>query len=159
MTARRRRRRGRPAAHRPPALQIADRGRPRTPRPFLRAVVRAALEHAGRADLPVSLLLTDDAGIARLHARFCGDATPTDVLTFELDGAAEIAISVETASRCAARTGHGARAEIALYVVHGVLHACGFDDRRARDRARMRAAERAVLARLDLEIASVDDRS
>ena len=38
--------------------------------------------------------------------------------------------------------------ELLLYLVHGALHLCGFDDRTAPQRARMRAAEAAVLSDL-----------
>lgn len=137
-------------------LEVRDRGRPRTDPKLLRRVVRATLEHAGRTDLRVSLLLTDDAEIARVHADFLGDPSPTDVISFDLDGQAEIVVSVQTAKRTANSHGHALRAEVALYVVHGLLHVCGFDDIAPRDRARMRAAERAVLQRLSLVVADVD---
>lgn len=137
-------------------LEVRDRGRPRTDPKLLRRVVRATLEHAGRIDLRVSLLLTDDAEIARVHADFLGDPSPTDVISFDLDGQAEIVVSVQTAKRTANSHGHSLRAEVALYVVHGLLHVCGFDDIAPRDRSRMRAAERAVLQRLSLVVADVD---
>jgi probable rRNA maturation factor len=137
-------------------LEVTDRGRPRTARALLRAVVQATLEHAARPGLPVSLLLTDDAEIARIHADHLGDPTPTDVISFDLDGCAELVVSVETAARCARDAGHRLADEVALYVVHGLLHVCGFDDLRAADRKRMRAAERAVLQRLRLRVADVE---
>lgn len=151
-------------------LLVRDRGRPRTPRAFLRRVVAAALRHAGQPELPVSLLLTDDAGIARIHGEFLGDPAPTDVIAFRLDGAgprephgarlgAEVVVSVETAARCARAARTRVRDEVALYVVHGLLHCCGYDDVRARDRRSMRAAERAVLAALGLHVHAVDDDS
>ena len=137
-------------------LEVVDRGRPRTPRPFLLRVVRAALAHGGRPDLPVSLLLTDDAGIGALHAQWFGDPTPTDVISFLVDGQAELAVSVTTARRVARERGHAVRAEVALYVVHGLLHVLGHDDTTPRARARMRSAEREVLAALRLAVAPVD---
>lgn len=143
----------------PPAtavLAITDRGRPRSNRPFLQRVVRAALEHGGAPAMPVSLLLTDDTEIAQVHADFLGDATATDVISFAIDGEAELVVSVETAARNAEAHGHALAAEVALYVVHGLLHLCGYDDRTARARARMRRAERAVLAALGLVVADVD---
>ncbi len=143
-------------ARRPLRLEVLDHGRPRTERQFLRRGVRAALRHAGREDMPVPLLLTDDREIAELHARFLGDPTPTDVISFELDGAAELVVSVETARRTAKELGHAVRAEVALFVVHGILHVCGFDDIDRRDRARMRAAERAVMRTLRLHVHDVD---
>ena len=139
-----------------PSLQVTDRGRPRTSRALLRRVVRAALVHGGAPLMPVSLLLCDDVEIAAIHARWLGDATPTDVISFAIDGAAELAISTETAARCARTRGHAVADEIALYVAHGLLHLCGYDDRGARARARMRAAERAVLASLDIHIGDGD---
>jgi probable rRNA maturation factor len=138
-------------------LEVVDRGRPRTPRAFVARVVRGVLQHVDRADLAVSLLLTDDAEIARLHAQFLGDARPTDVLSFPSDDGVELVVSVETAGRVARELGHSQRAELALYIVHGLLHCCGFDDVRARARARMRAAERAVLRTLALACAAVDE--
>jgi len=38
--------------------------------------------------------------------------------------------------------------ELVLYVVHGALHLCGFDDHDPDERAAMRAAERSVMGRL-----------
>lgn len=137
-------------------LELLDRYRPRTPRAFVERVVAAVRAHVGRPDLDVSLLLTDDAEIAALHQRHLGDPAPTDVMSFELDGAAEVVVSVETARRVARAAGRSMRAEVALYVVHGILHTVGFDDVRAGDRRRMRDAERAILESLGLRVRDVD---
>src|SRR5690606_23931887 len=115
---------GRPAAGRGTKrrprieLEIADRFRPRTPRELLERVVTATLDHAGRRDLAVSLLLTDDAGIAALHGRFLGDPRETDVMSFDTDGTADVVVNVARARREAQRRGTTIRSEIALYVVH-----------------------------------------
>jgi probable rRNA maturation factor len=152
--------RGKPAkartARAPLQLQLLDRGRPRTPVAFVREVVRAVLAFGERPAMPVSLLLTDDAEIGALHGQHLGDPSATDVMSFELDGEAEIVVSVETALRIARERGHEARAEIALYIVHGLLHTLGYDDVRARDRRRMRSAEQVVLQRLGLRVHAVD---
>lgn len=117
----------------------------------------AALEHGGAPDLRVDVVFVDDAELARLHGRFLGDPTRTDVITFDLrDGGpedehgpqAEIYVSVERAREVAERRGVDARREQALYVVHGALHLVGFDDRAPEDRAAMRAAEAEVMGRL-----------
>jgi probable rRNA maturation factor len=60
----------------------------------------------------------------------------------------EVYVSVERAREVAARRGVPPGRELALYVVHGALHLCGFDDRRSTERAAMRAAEAAVLSAL-----------
>lgn len=140
-------------------LEVLDHGRPRTERTFLRRVVRTALAHGGRPEMPVSLLLTDDAEIARIHGEYLGDPTPTDVIAFDIDDEAELVVSVETARRSARELGHAVRAEVALYVVHGILHVCGYDDIKSRDRARMRTAERQVMRSLRLSVRDVDDEN
>jgi probable rRNA maturation factor len=150
------RRARKPLRHRAIRLLVTDRFRPRTDRRLLARAVEAALDHAGRRDLEVSLLLTGDAEISRLHREFLGDATPTDVISFEVDGTIDVVVSIERARAVARRLGHPIRAEVALYVVHGVLHGCGYDDTRPRQRARMRAAECAVLASLGLAVTPVD---
>ncbi len=129
-------------------LAVVDRFRPRTDTRFLRRVVDAARRHAGEPGLPVSLLLTDDRGIAAIHAQHLGDRSATDVISFRIDDEAELVVSVERARRIAHENGHPIRAELALYVVHGILHVCGFDDHTQRQRRAMRAKEREVLATL-----------
>jgi probable rRNA maturation factor len=144
------------AAARRPQLTVVERGTPRTDRKWLQRVVATTLAYVERPALPVSLLLTDDAEIAAIHGAHLDDPTPTDVISFDLGDEAELVVSKATARRVAKQHGHTARAELALYIVHGLLHCCGYDDLRARDRVRMRAAERDVLARLRLRVHAVD---
>jgi probable rRNA maturation factor len=154
MSARRRRARPARAAAAASAITIVRR------RAFaglddraLRRIVRAALAHGGRPRGAIGVVLMGDRELQELHGRFLGDPTPTDVLAFELgEGGGrlegEVCCSVDCARRVARERGVPAERELALYVVHGVLHLCGYDDHAPRERARMRAAERSVLARL-----------
>ena len=118
-----------------------------------RAIAAAALAHGGRPGLQLAIVFTSDAELARLHARCLADPSPTDVLAFDLgaEGAGpggEVYVSVERARAEARTRGLAPEGELALYLVPGCLHLCGHDDRAPRARARMRAAERAVLSRL-----------
>ena len=74
----------------------------------------------------VSVWLISDRRMSRLHRQFLGQKGPTDVLTFQHG---EIFISVETAKRHARAFGNSLLHELRLYVVHGLLHLQGFDDR------------------------------
>jgi len=117
------------------------------------AAVSAALAHGGRPELTLSVVFVSDAELARLHAEHLGDPSPTDVMAFDLGAegggpAGEVYVSVERARAVARERDLAPEAELLLYVVHGCLHLCGHDDHAPRARARMRAAERAVLARL-----------
>lgn len=139
-----------PKAARPPPVALAWRVRAR---PLgdaaVRAAVRAGLAHGGRPRIGVSVVLVGDRELARMHARWLGDPARTDVITFDLgEGggpAGELYVSVERALAVARERGVPAARELALYIVHGALHLCGFDDRTSADRRRMRAAESAVL--------------
>tara|TARA_R110002072_G_scaffold269079_11_gene428395 strand:- start:60893 stop:61312 length:420 start_codon:yes stop_codon:yes gene_type:complete len=137
-------------------LEITDRFRPRTERALVERVVAAVRDYAERPDLEVSLLLTDDKEIGELHEQFLDDPSPTDVMSFEMDNGAELVVSVETAQRVANEAGHAVDAEVALYIVHGMLHTVGYDDIEDKDRRRMRDAERAIMQRLQLVVREVD---
>jgi probable rRNA maturation factor len=60
-----------------------------------------------------------------------------------IDG--EIVISAETAHRVARRYGTTPAVELALYLVHGLLHLCGYDDLSTPERRLMRRRESEVL--------------
>jgi probable rRNA maturation factor len=71
------------------------------------------------------------------------------VLSFDYgEGQGELIISVECAVRQVRRYRTTPRRELALYVIHGILHLHGYDDQTPNDRRRMRTAERRLMARL-----------
>jgi probable rRNA maturation factor len=86
-------------------------------------------------------LLTDDRELRRLNRQFLGRDYPTDVLSFPAANGSlgDIAISVDRARQQAAEFGHSLEEEIAILMLHGVLHLAGMDHER--DRGRMRRAE------------------
>jgi probable rRNA maturation factor len=88
----------------------------------------------------VHVLLADDATLKRLNKTFRGKNKATDVLSFpagpstvffnEPDApefAGDLAISLETAARHAARYGHTLADEVRILLLHGVLHLAGYD--------------------------------
>ncbi len=98
----------------------------------------------------VRVRLMRDAQIAAAHERYKGVAGPTDVLTFDLSDAdgvldVDLMVCVDEAWRRAGEFGHEVRAEVLLYIVHGVLHCMGHDDQDPEDAKRMHAAEDALL--------------
>jgi probable rRNA maturation factor len=120
----------------------------------LAEAVREALEFGGRPGLEVNVVLVGDEELRRMHAEFLGDDEPTDVITFDLgdEGGrpeAELYVSAECARRTAEERGVDPERELALYLVHGTLHLCGYRDHENSDREAMRAAEKSVLDDLD----------
>ena len=126
-----------------------DRGR-------MREVARTVLAGEGVADYEISLAFVDNATIHGLNRRYLDHDEPTDVLSFPLGEpnacklAGELVLGAEVARDQAAARGHDVQAELALYVIHGLLHLCGHDDTSAEAAAEMRERERHYLRQLGL---------
>ena len=113
-----------------------------------RALARCALESAdGLYALcrleEVVVTLVSDRRIDKIHRQFMDIAGATDVITFEHG---EIVLSADTAARCGAEFGHGAAAEAALYIVHGLLHLNGFLDGTEAERLAMHGVQDRIWA-------------
>lgn len=123
----------------------------------LRSLVEGVLRGEGIASASISLALVDDPTIHRVNREHLSHDYPTDVISFYFSGdgdtnlSGELIVSTETAARVAAEIGAPAWNELALYVVHGLLHLCGYDDLDEESAATMREREDAVLAREGLE--------
>ncbi len=131
---------------------------------LLRRAALAALrdQRVRRAEL--SIAVVGRRRMRRLHRQFMQADRATDVLTFDLRDSptdarlnAEIVVCADVAlrraggTRCVRR--HACRAasiELALYVVHGVLHLCGYDDHEPAEFQRMHAREDEILRRIGL---------
>jgi probable rRNA maturation factor len=104
----------------------------------------------------VVIAFVDNTHMHRLNKQFLDHDEPTDVLTFPYSepGAktieGEIVISYEVAAEYAADRGHSLAEELLLYVIHGCLHLCGYDDKNAKVAREMRAKEREYLTALNL---------
>ena len=124
----------------------------------VRRAVEEALTVGERPTLEVSVVFVSDDALTALHGRFLDDPTPTDVITFDLEGddeggpGGELYVSVDAAHRCAPEHDWPVENELLLYVVHGTLHLCGFDDHDEEDRKAMRRAEARVFGRLGVSI-------
>ena len=91
----------------------------------------------------IAILLISDRRMALLHRRFLNQLGPTDVITFQHG---EIFISADTARRHARLFGNSLAREVRLYIVHGLLHLHGFDDRSEAGSQKMEAAQEKILA-------------
>jgi probable rRNA maturation factor len=125
-------------------------------RPRMRQVVRTVLEGEGEPEAEISLAFVDNPTIHQLNKRYLDHDEPTDVLSFTLSASGarklegELVIGAEVAQAQATARGHAVEAELALYVIHGLLHLCGFDDASERAAAQMRERERHYLRELGL---------
>ena len=93
---------------------------------FARRLLRRLDVHA--ADLAIAFV--DDEAMAALNRRFRRKNKTTDVLTFPGDDGGhlgDVVISLDQARRQAASEGHSLAAEVRYLLVHGILHALGYD--------------------------------
>ena len=114
------------------------------------AVKALKIEERGRIDIT---LITDGA-MRRLNKRALRHDYVTDVITFRyppveipsVDGViGDIVIAPARARAYARKTGADAREELGRYVVHGLLHWVGHDDRTAEEQVLMRRLEDQLL--------------
>jgi probable rRNA maturation factor len=121
-------------------------------REALVGLAKRVLTREGKVAGTVSVALVDDATIRELNRRHLGHDWPTDVLSFPLtepgdeEFSGALVLSAEMAARTAHEAGLDAWPELALYLVHGLLHLCGHDDQTPEPRARMRQLEQMHLA-------------
>ena len=128
----------------------------------MRHIVRTVLEGEGIANAEISLAFVDNATSQRLNKRYLDHDEPTDILTFPLGEAGdklagELVVGAEVAQAQAHKREHDVQAELALYVIHGLLHLCGFNDKSADQVAKMRQRERHYLGILGLPDISEKD--
>jgi probable rRNA maturation factor len=122
----------------------------------LQKLVRAVCRRFGVSRARISIGIVDDAESAVLNKRFLSHKGTTDCLSFDLSDETEpggrkvfdLIVNGELALREAARRGHEAEAELALYITHGLLHDLGFDDATEKQARRMHRAEDEILQHL-----------
>jgi len=111
----------------------------------------------------ISVLFTDDKFIRSLNNKYRGIDKPTDVLSFSLSEGSvktpesesdtllgDIIISVETAQRQADKLNHSREKELAVLLIHGLLHLTGYDHEKDKDYKIMREKESEILRIFDL---------
>ena len=105
----------------------------------------------------INIDFLDNAAIRKLNRKYLNHNCPTDVLAFpypESDSeskdsiSADIAISAEMAISNSKIFKTGAKQELCLYIVHGLLHLIGFDDTSKAKRIKMRKEEKICIENL-----------
>lgn len=156
----------------PYLLEFANRQRGvRVSQAALRKAATTVLADERVAWAEVSIALVDDAEMQALNKEYLGHDYPTDVVSFLLDSEAswsgpvrrpvrrgdglrlegEIILGAEYARAEAETLGWDVESELCLYLVHGLLHLCGYDDLVPAEKRVMRRREREVFALLGRE--------
>jgi probable rRNA maturation factor len=137
----------------PIEVEVSDtQGHVRVDRATLIELVRAVLSAEKRENASISIALVDNTTIHTVNRTHLNHDWPTDVISFPFSDpgdpvlAGELVVSAEMAAASALEFGVDPRDELAWYVVHGLLHLCGYDDHGEADMSRMRLREHELLA-------------
>jgi len=131
---------------------------------WARRIAQTVLEAEGVAPpYEVGLVFTDSETVKQLNRDYRGVDEPTDVLAFYLllqkgeaddsfalppDGVTrlgEVIISYPQAVKQAKEQGHATEKELALLIIHGILHLLGYDHEDTEEEAKMRTREKELL--------------
>jgi probable rRNA maturation factor len=130
---------------------------------WARGIAQAVLKAEGVAPpYEVSLVFTDSETVKQLNRDYRGVDETTDVLAFYMlpqkavddsftlppDGVTrlgEVIVSYPQAIEQAREQGHSTEKELALLVIHGILHLLGYDHEEPEGEAKMRAREKELL--------------
>jgi probable rRNA maturation factor len=130
---------------------------------WVRRIAQTVLKGEGVASpYEVSLVFTDSETVRRLNRDYRGLDEPTDVLAFHMlpqkeaddsfalppDGVTrlgEVIISYPQAVEQAKEQEHSTEKELALLVIHGILHLLGYDHEEPGEEAKMRSREKELL--------------
>jgi probable rRNA maturation factor len=126
-------------------------------------IAQAVLKAEGvSSPYEVSLVFTNSEMVRKLNRDFRAIDEPTDVLAFSMlppkgaeddftlppDGVTrlgEVIISYPQAVEQAKEQGHSTERELALLIIHGILHLLGYDHEEPEEESKMRERERGLL--------------
>ncbi len=116
----------------------------------LKRVIGRIITDAGMKQGTLDLVFTGDNKVYEINSEFLGHDYYTDIITFNYNNGksvnGEIYISTDRVRENADKFNVPFRTELKRVVFHGILHLCGYDDRTAEQKAKMREMEEMYLA-------------
>jgi probable rRNA maturation factor len=109
----------------------------------LRSLPRASLDLA--RDEKISIVLVGDAKIKALNKKYRKSNKVTDVLAFDYG---EIFICLSQAKKQAKKLGHSLKEELAILLIHGILHLTGYKDKTKKDLNKMLKKQREICQKI-----------
>ncbi len=122
-------------------FEINNLTRGKVDRGFLEKVVEKTLKILKIKIPGISIVLVGDAKIKELNKKYRKRNKVTDVLAFDYG---EIFICLPQAKRQARKLGHSLEKELAILLIHGILHLAGYDDETKKDYNKMVRAQEEI---------------
>lgn len=115
----------------------------------LREIIRGITNELNLQLDHLAFIFVDDEYLKKLHKKYLNDDTYTDVITFDLrdeeNKEAEIYVSVDRANLMAKELNIETRQELFRYMVHGLLHLAGYDDKTEKELSKMKEVENKIV--------------
>ena len=118
----------------------------------LKRLVRFVCRRFQVSNAIINIRVVDDYQIRRMNRKFLKSWRNTDCLSFDLSEGRACSkrlfcfvLNGSMAARQAKKRGHSQESELALYMVHCLLHNLGFDDRTSQQAVKMHKIEDNIL--------------
>jgi len=121
------------------SITLTNRGK-------LKQFIEKIFKHKGRKLTSLAIIFCTDEYLLDINRRFLQHDYYTDIITFNLSGnvkiiEGEIYISVERIKENALSNRVSRKEELHRVIFHGVLHLCGYKDKKPEEKAKMTIAE------------------
>ncbi len=127
------------------------------PEEFLRSTAETTMKIMSLEDNEVSLLITTNEKIRELNREYLKHDNPTDVIAFLMNEPnpesggyylGDVVISAEMAQEQSDDLGHSFKKEMAVLIIHGILHLAGFEDNEKTKKKEMIAMQHKILEKV-----------
>lgn len=127
---------------------------PINPKRIIKAALKTISLEGIKKPGEITLCFADDKTISEFNLQYLGRCYPTDVLAFNLSDnkkniSADILISTDKAVSNARIFKTTPVYELYLYLVHGILHILGYDDKNIRKQKIMRKRQEYICSQLN----------
>lgn len=116
--------------------------------------VKAAIQEEGFRAGDINFIFCDDEYLHKINMQYLDHDTYTDIVTFDnsehedrVDS--DLFISVERTAENAVKLGVSGTDELHRVMIHGIMHLCGYFDKKPKDKKRMTEKENHYLAKRD----------
>ena len=103
---------------------------------FLKKVAKKVLEEENKSETELSVALVGPGRMRKLNKKYLGKNRTTDVLSFPDNGFGEIVICPKEVKKNAKRFKSTFEKELALCLIHGLLHLLGYNHEISKEKAK-----------------------
>jgi len=96
----------------------------------------------------LSLVIVGENKIKELNKKYRKKNKVTDVLAFDYGKQGEIFICLHQAKKQAKKIGHSLNKELAILLIHGILHLMGYEDQTKKGYNKMAEAQNKILSQI-----------